>query len=89
MEIEMDKPAEKKPRWMNDNDLNKPLVLEAVNNTGAGEKELIFSTPLAELVRRTTSVEKSEYAFIYNNVQDGIKVFKYVKENGFRTPRLP
>jgi len=88
MEIEkLEAPEERKARWMNDNDLNKPLVLEELNKLSEGY-ELIFSTPLLERVRRTTDKDKPEYAFIYNSLRSGNKVFKYVKKNGFRTPEL-
>lgn len=86
MEIEMEKPEERKARWMNDNDLGKPLVLEELNKLPDGQVELVFTTSLLEKVRRTTAKDKPEYAFIYNEVQNGNKVFKYVKKNGFRTP---
>ena len=89
MEIEtMEKPEDKAPRWMNDNDLGRPLILTYVRSIENGQVELGFQTPLLENIRRTTSKDKAEYAFIYNNVQDGNKVFKYVKKNGYRTPEI-
>jgi len=89
MEIEqMEAPSEKQARWMNDNDLNRPLVLTYVRTIENGQVELGFETPLLEKIRRTTTKDKPEYAFIYNSVQSGAKVFKYTKKNGYRTPEI-
>lgn len=89
MEIEMDTPEDRKPRWMNDTDLNKPLVLVSVMKLENGQRELVFQTQLLESIRRTTYVTSTEYAFIYNNVTNGNKVFKYRKNaQGFRMPEI-
>lgn len=77
---------ETKARWMNDTDLNHPLVVEEMNELSGGEIEIVFSTPLLERVKRTTRTDRSEYAFIYNMLRDGCKVVKYIKQQGFRVP---
>lgn len=88
MSLEMDAPRAREPRWMNDNDIGTPLVLEAVNKMNDQQIELVFSTPLGESIRRTTTYSSSEYAYVYNSVQSGAKVFKYTKnKQGFRVPQ--
>jgi len=87
---EMPAPTEK-VRWLNDTDCDKTLIIEqAVLSSNGVDVDILFRTPMQELVRRTTKTSFPEYAFLRNNLGGkwkGAKVvyWKDTKTN-YRSP---